>query len=96
MYNPCKTMISSYLDHLSNCVDNCLPKYDNFIILGDFNSEMTETELSNFCEVYNMKNLVKEPTCYKSLENPSCIDLILTNRPKQFYKTEVAETGLSD
>ena len=65
VYNPCKTMISSYLDHLSNCVDNCLPKYDNIILLGDFNSEMTETELSNFCEVYNMKNLVKEPTCYK-------------------------------
>ena len=28
--------------------------------------------------------------------NPSCIDLILTNRQKQFHNTTVVETGLSD
>ena len=42
------------------------------------------------------KNLVKEPTCFKSLVNPSCIDLILTNRPKSFQNTLNVETGLSD
>ena len=29
-------------------------------------------------------------------ENPSCIDLILTNKPKSFQGTYVIETGLSD
>ena len=30
------------------------------------------------------------------LDNPSCIDLILTNKPRSFQKSSVLETGLSD
>ena len=37
---------------------------------------------SEFCETTNLKSLVKEPICFKSLENPTSIDLILTNRLK--------------
>ena len=73
-----------------------MPFYDNFIILGDFNSEITESSMSDFIELFNLDNLIKEPTCYKNLENPSCIDLILTNRKKCFQSTKVVETGLSD
>ena len=29
-------------------------------------------------------------------ENPSCIDLILSNKPRSFHSTCVIETGLSD
>ena len=57
---------------------------------------MTENAMIDFCEIYNLKNLVKDPTCFKDVENPSCVDLILTNRPKSFQKTLVAETGLLD
>ena len=52
--------------------------------------------MSDFCELFNLKNLVKDPTCYKNPENPSCIDLILTNRLNSFQDTRVFETGLSD
>ena len=45
---------------------------------------------------HNFKNLVKEPTCFKNIENPSCIDLILTNKPLYFQTTAVIETGISD
>ena len=38
----------------------------------------------------------KEPTCYKNPEKPSCIDLILTNKPDSFQNSKVIETGLSD
>ena len=44
----------------------------------------------------NLKNLIKEPACSKILENPTCIDIILTNRPKCFQKSNVFETGLSN
>ena len=40
--------------------------------------------------------LVKEPTCFKTPDNPSCIDLYLTNRPKCFQSTMTMETGISD
>ena len=37
-----------------------------------------------------------EPTCFKSLENPICINLVSTNRPKCFENSNVFETRISD
>ena len=44
----------------------------------------------------NAKNIVKEPTCYKSLSNPGCIDLVITNSSSSFQNTKAISTGLSD
>ena len=52
--------------------------------------------MNEFCKTYNLKNLVKGPTCFKNPENPSCIDLILTNHPRSFQGSTLIETGLSD
>ena len=95
-YNPNKSLISNHLSILSKTLDQYVPSYDNFILMGDFNSEVSEEVMSDFCELFNLKNLVKDPTCYKNPENPSCIDLILTNRLNSFQDTRVFETGLSD
>ena len=95
-YNPQKSLILSHLSTLSSILENYMPLYDNFIILGDFNSEITENSMSDFSELFNLHNLIKEPTCYKNPENPSCIDLILTNQKHYFQNTKVVETGLSD
>ena len=58
---------------------------------------MTETEeqLRNFLDLYSLKNLVQEPTCYKS-QTARCIDLVLTNRSRSVQQTSTVETGLSD
>ena len=66
--------------------DKLFPKYENILLMGDFNSEVSEEAMANFCEAYNLTNLINEPTCYKSQVNPSCIDVILTNR-KHVSKT---------
>ena len=71
-------------------------KYGNNILLGDFNKEPTDTALSNFCEIYNLKDLIKDKTCFKNPSKPICTDLIITNRPKCFQNSMVIETGLSD
>ena len=68
-------------------MDNYSSKYDNFIILGDLNSEPTESAVRDFCQIYGCKNLIKDNTCFKNLEKPSCIDLIITNRPKCFHNS---------
>ena len=52
--------------------------------------------MNEFINIYGLKNLVNEPTCYQNVNNPSCIDLILTNRSKSFQNTTSIETGLSD
>ena len=59
-------------------------------------SEVTQTSMKVFCDSYEFKNLIKDATCYKNPENPSCIDLILTNNPNSFQNSGVIETGLSD
>ena len=69
--------------------------YDNFIVLGDFNSYMEDSPMKTFGENYKLRNLIKEPTCFKNPKNPTCIDLILTNKPLRFKNTYVIETRLS-
>ena len=64
--------------------------------MGDFNAEPDDPTLKNFCQIYSCKNIVKDKTCFKNPINPTCIDLIITNRPKSFQESEVIETGLSD
>ena len=60
------------------------------LVLGDFDANISEPTLTSFCTLFKLKNLVKEPTCYKNPNNPSCIDLFLTVLIYFF------ETGLSD
>ena len=95
-YNPNKNLISSHLKEIGKNLDNYSSKYDNFILLGDFNSEPTESAVRDFCEIYSCKNLIKDNTCFKNPSKPSCIDLIITNRPKSFQNSVTVETGLSD
>ena len=47
-------------------------------------------------ELYDLKNLVKENTCFKSFKNPTCVDLFLTNCSRSFQHTNVISTGISD
>ena len=70
-------------------------KSDNFIVIGDFNTDEDSDTMSNFMNLYGLANLVKVPTCLKS-DNPRCIDLILTNNRNCFKGTRTIETGLSD
>ena len=42
------------------------------------------------------KRLGKEPIYFKNPNNPSCIDLFLTNTMRNFQETQVFETGLFD
>ena len=52
--------------------------------------------MQSFCDNYSLKSLIRQPTCYKNFEKPTCIDLILTNMLHSFQSTCVIETGLSD
>ena len=70
--------------------------YEKFLIAGDFNVEENEHCIKNFMDEFNVKNLVKENTCFKNPENPRCIDLFLTNSVRSFIHTSTISTGLSD
>ena len=95
-YSPKANLIADYLHGIGRGTDFYSSKYDNFIVLGDLNTEVSNSFMEQFCASYNLKSLIKEPTSFESVDNPSCIDLILTNHPKRFQNSGVYETGICD
>ena len=95
-YNPHRDNIKDHLNTISANLDLYSSKHEYIIVIGDFSVEVNDKFMSNFCESYNLSSLIKESTCYKNPENPSSIDLILTNSPHSFQCSSVVETGLSD
>ena len=57
---------------------------------------MTTYFLMDFCDVYNLKNLIKVPACFKSPGKPNSIDLMLTNLYRSSQNSCAIETGLPD
>ena len=95
-YNNNKLNIDSYLGNLGPMLDKKISKIEKLLLLGDFNSEITEPVMNNFCETYSLENLITEPTCFKNPLNPSSIDVMLTNKSRSFINSVTVETGLSD
>ena len=95
-YHPPSQCTKYFYSEVGKALDEYINAYDNILLIGDFNEKESETNTSNFFENYNLKNLVKEPTCYKNPQNPSCIDWILTNKSRNFKNTTTIDLGLSD
>ena len=48
-YNPHKDMIKNHLKSMGRALNDLCLKYENFILVGDFNSEMHEYPMNIFC-----------------------------------------------
>ena len=70
--------------------------FDKFLLAGDFNIQEDEGSIQDFMDEFPPRNLIKEKTCFKSLDNPSCIDLFIANSSQSFKKNTTINTGLSD
>ena len=70
--------------------------YDKYMLVGDFKAEESGPCLSQFLFEMNTKNIVKKPTCFKTLTNPSCIDLFITNISSNLQNMKAILKGLSD
>ena len=95
-YNPHRNSLKEHIRVLSCCLDQNIQKYENIILMGDYNAEITNASMQEFCESYFLENMVKKPTCFKNPAKPTCIDLIITNKPGMFQNAKTYETGLSD
>ena len=76
-YTPHTDSISYFLSHISKVIDANLFNYENLVLHGDFNAVDSDLSLTDFCELYNLKNLITEPTCYKNPNNPSLVDYLV-------------------
>ena len=84
-----------YFDNLDKAFDT-YSSYEKRLLIGDFNTETSEPRIDSFTYEHDLQNLVKEKPCFKSVENPSCLDLILRNNAMAFQNTITVFTGLSD
>ena len=94
VYKPPSLNNQYFCNSLSKLLDFYSSIYDNKVVFGDFNLEISHPVMLSFMNNKNFINLVKGNTCFKG--KGSCIDLILTNRRHSFKHTSSIETGLSD
>ena len=81
-------------------LNKVLSKYDNLLIAGDLNvntlrpTSGSSNHLSELNDTFSLTNLVTDSSCFKSNKG-TLINLMLTNKPKSFYKSHSFVTGLS-
>ena len=98
LYKPPPVNDNLFMNDLMSICNKMLLETKNFVINGDLNINMLSdgNRLEEFCDTYGFVNLVKEPTCFKSINNPSLIDVVLVMQPRRFYNCITFDTGLSD
>ena len=90
-----------FFNELNLCLNQCVNKYDNIIVMGDLNIDISDKMksnniiLSDLCDTFSLQNIITEKTCDKSKAG-ILIDIMLRNRPRSFHKTSTFETGISD
>ena len=62
-------------------IDKCTAEGLKTILVGDLNIDVSKSQhcLLNVFDVQGVKNIVKQPTCFKNVNNPSIIDLVISN-----------------
>ena len=95
-YNPNRINVATHLGETGKALDTYSKKYENTLLISDFNVEQNEATMKVFWNQYKLKSLNKDPTCFKNVNKLSCIDLFLTNNSKCFENCLTLETGLSD
>ena len=55
-YNSHKNSLPTHIDFLRRELDLHFSNYENFILLGDFNSEIADSNKKDFCNLYLLKN----------------------------------------
>ena len=100
-YRPPKYDKKVFFQELSKTVSQAINKYDNILVAGDLDIDVSgskrlnDNHFSELIDTFNLKNIVKTPTCFKTTRG-TLLDVLLTNKLKSFQKPGFCETGLSD
>ena len=93
--------IIHFFQQLNKNVEQISLNYENVVLMGDINIDLCDSkavgfsELNDFMDLHNLKNIVKDKTCFHK-DHESLIDIILTNKPLKFMSTKCHELGTSD
>ena len=81
VYRPPSINIQFLKSALHFMCERCQSHGKSTYIMGDINVDFLKTgnPLCDVMDVYGLKNIITGPTCFKSVENPSSVDVILTD-----------------
>ena len=98
VYRPPSISVNALKEAISYLYSRCENEGHHTIVLGDLNVNFSHENnpLSDEMEIFNLKNVVEGPTCFKSQTNPSAVDVILTNNPRRIISSLNVDVGLSD
>jgi len=87
--------LSNFLESVCNI---CFAESKTVYIIGDLNVNMLNSShaLIDTFNILNLKNVIKKPTCFKNIESPTLLDVIITNTPKRLASTVNVDLGISD
>ena len=66
IYRPPDQRLSYFIDNLSVMLEFYSARYDNLLIMGDFNELALSTDIERLSKEHNVKSLISSPTCFKS------------------------------
>lgn len=98
IYKPPSVNSKHMITTLSMLLDRYLAEVKSVFIVGDINVDLQciPKPFADFMNMYDLFNVIEEPTCFKSVENPSLIDVLLTNTPRRLFSHINACIGVSD
>ena len=88
-YNPHRCFISDHLSTLRKNPDFYLQIMT--ISCSKLVVEDNNDSLKDFRDLYNLKHIIKVPTCVRGSASPACMDLLLTNASKSFLSDKLLE-----
>ena len=87
-----------FVNHLSNLYDKILMNNKETMLLGDVNIDMAKGDNiieKQICTIYDLKNIIKSPTCFKS-ESGTLIDPIIVSNTHRMCNSFNIVCGESD
>ena len=78
--------------------EKCLHECRSIYIIGDLNIHFLKNPnpLDDVLDIFSLTNVVHEPTCFKNVDNPTLIYVILTNTPRRLTNVLNVSLGISD
>lgn len=98
MYRPPNVHVSNLQRVLTEIIDKTAAESSQVYVLGDLNVDFSvkTNALTDTLDVLHLSNLIEGPTCYKSVNNPSSVDVVLTNCPRSVLESMSLHVGISD
>ena len=100
LYRPQTITDNVFSNDFIRTYDKISVRYDHIMFIGDLNYDLLTadrcTPLQNVCDVCDLENIIKGPTCFTKGASPTLNDVILTNSKNLLQNITNFNCGLSD